>query len=98
MEPIQLTPKFAKIAFTLDPDEFRAFLDVDTTGLKGVPVLIETGGRKLQASLNPKSFRKAQAAFREAGNPAVSISGNLNGNVVDAAGIQVFDKTKPADG
>ena len=97
MNPLQLTAKGAKIAFTLEAEAFQAILDVDSTGLKAVPVLIESGGRKYQASLNPKSFRKAQTAFREAANPVVTISGNLNGAVVEAAGVQVFDKTKPED-
>lgn len=49
------------------------------------------------ARLNPESFRKAQTMFREAANPVVSISGNLSGNAIEAAGIQVFDKgAKPA--
>lgn len=92
MPQIELTAALAKIAFTIDPETFRAALDVDSVGAKAVPVAIAVDGKKYAASLNPKSFRKAQAAFREAANPVVSISGNLKGNTVEAAGIQVFDK------
>ncbi len=96
MQTIQLTAKLVKVAFTMDPDEFRAILDVDSTGMKAVPItIISSGGKKLTAHLNAKTFRKAQAAFREAGNPVVNISGNLNGGVVESAGIQIFDKQKP---
>ncbi len=92
MPQIELTALQAKIAFTIDTETFRAALEVETTGAKTVPVTIAVEGKKYTANLNPKSFRKAQAAFKEAANPVVSISGNLKGGVVEAAGIQVFDK------
>lgn len=97
MPVLELTVAQAKIAFTLDTAAFRAALDMDTAGAKTVPVTLRAGDRTYTAQLNPKSFRKAQAAFREAANPVVSISGNLIGNAIEAAGIQVFDKGgKPA--
>lgn len=92
MPQIELTAIQAKVAFTIDSETFRAVLDVDSVGAKSVPVTIAAEGKKYTASLNPKSFRKAQAAFREAANPVVSISGNLKGNAVESAGIQIFDK------
>jgi hypothetical protein len=88
----ELTALQAKIAFTIDAETFRKVLDVDSVGAKTVPVSIVAEGRKYTANLNPKSFRKAQAAFREATQPVVTISGNLKGQVVESAGIQVFDK------
>lgn len=97
MATIQLTAVQAKVAFTIDAATFRAVLDVDSTGAKTVPVAIQSGDKTYTAQLNPKSFRKAQAAFREAMNPAVSISGNLKGYTIESAGIQIFDKgAKPA--
>jgi hypothetical protein len=92
MTPIELTAVQAKIAFTIDPETFRAVLDVDSTGAKSVPVAIAVDGKKYSVQLNPKSFRKAQTAFREAANPVVSISGNLKGSAIESAGIQIFDK------
>lgn len=92
MPTIELTATLAKIAVTIDPAAFRAVLDVDTVGAKSVPVAIAVDGKKYLAQLNSKSFRKAQVAFKEAANPTVSISGNLKGNSIEAAGIQVFDK------
>lgn len=89
---IQLAAAQAKIALSLDADTFRAALDVDTTGAKTVPVDIRVDRRTYHAQLNPKSFRKAQAAFRGAVNPAVLLSGNLKGFDIEAAGLQVFDK------
>ncbi len=97
MPIIEFTATLAKIAVTIDPETFRAALDVDTVGAKAVPVTIAVDGKKYTAQLNSKSFRKAQAMFREAANPTVSISGNLKGNAIEAAGIVVFDKgAKPA--
>jgi sRNA-binding protein len=97
MSTIELTGTQAKIAITIDADTFRATLDLDTAGAKAVPVAIVVDGKKYTAQLNSKSFRKAQAMFREAANPTVSISGNLKGNAIEAAGIVVFDKgAKPA--
>ena len=92
MPQIELTAVQAKIAFTIDPETFRAALGVDSMGAKTVPVTIVVDGKKYTAQLNPKSFRKAQAAFREAANPVISISGNLKDNAVESAGIQIFDK------
>jgi hypothetical protein len=92
MPQIELTAVLAKIAFTIDPETFRAVLDVDSVGAKSVAVAIEVEGKKYTAQLNPKSFRKAQAAFREAANPVVSVSGNLKGSAIESAGIQIFDK------
>ena len=92
MAQIELSAFQAKIAFTIDPETFRAALEVDSVGAKTVPAAITVDGRKYTADLNPKSFRKAQAAFREAANPVVAISGNLKGTKVESAGIQVFDK------
>lgn len=90
--PIELTSKQTKIAFNIDAESFRAVLDTDTSGKKTVEVLVVADGKKLISNLNPKSFRKAVAAFLAAENPAVSVSGNLVGNKVEGAGIQVFDK------
>ena len=92
MHQIELTAVQAKIAFTIDPETFRAVLDLDSVGAKSVAVAISVEGKKYTAQLNPKSFRKAQAAFREAANPVASVSGNLKGNVIESAGIQIFDK------
>lgn len=92
MPQIEFTAVQAKIAFTIATETFRAALDVDAMGARTVPVTISVEGKKYVAQLNPKSFRKAQAAFREAANPMVAISGNLKGNSVESAGIQVFDK------
>jgi hypothetical protein len=89
---IELTGLNAKIAITIDAESFRAVLQLDSLGAKAVPVAVVAGGKKYLASLNAKSFRKAQAAFQEAANPMVSISGNLKGDIVESAGIQVFDK------
>jgi sRNA-binding protein len=97
MPTIELTATLAKIAVTIDPATFRAVLYLDTIGAKSVPVVIVADGKKYLAQLNSKSFRKAQVAFKEAVNPTVSISGNLKGNAIEAAGIVVFDKgAKPA--
>jgi sRNA-binding protein len=99
MPTIELTATLAKIAVTIDPATFRAVLDLDTVGAKAVPVTIVVDGKKYMAQLNSKSFRKAQTLFKEAVNPTVSISGNLKGNAIEAAGIVVFDKgTKMAEG
>ena len=98
MTQIELTAVQAKIAFTIDSETFRAALDVDSMGAKSVSVTIVVDGKKYTAQLNPKSFRKAQAAFNEAANPVVSISGNLKGSAVESAGIQVFDKGAKAAG
>ena len=92
MTPIELTAVQAKIAFTIDSETFRAALDVDSMGAKSVPVSIAVDGKKYSVHLNPKSFRKAQTAFKEAANPVVSISGNLKGSAIESAGIQIFDK------
>jgi len=92
MPQIELTAILAKVAFTIDPETFRAVLDVDSVGAKSVPVAITVDGKKYTAQLNPKSFRKAQAAFKDATNPVVSISGNLKGSAIESAGIQIFDK------
>jgi hypothetical protein len=92
MPQIELTAALAKIALTIDPEAFRAVLDVDSAGAKAVLVAVAADGKQYTAQLNPKSFRKAQAAFCEAANPAVSLSGTLKGGVVESAGIQVFDK------
>ncbi len=92
MPSIDLKGLQAKIAVTIDAATFRAALKVDTMGAKSVPVAIAVEGRAYMASLNAKSFRKAQAMFQEAAQPVVSISGNLKGDVIEAAGIQVFDK------
>jgi sRNA-binding protein len=92
MPQIELTAVQAKIAFTIDTETFRAVLNVDTTGAKSVTTAVMVEGKKYVAQLNPKSFRKAVTAFREAANPVVTISGNLKGNSIEAAGIQVFDK------
>ena len=92
MPQIELTAVQAKIAFTIDPETFRAVLDVDSAGAKSVAVAVAVEGKKYTAQLNPKSFRKAQAAFREAANPVASVSGNLKGSAIESAGIQVFDK------
>ena len=96
MPQIELAAVQAKIAFTIDAETFRAALDVDSAGAKSVQVSIAVDGKKYAAQLNPKSFRKAQAAFREAANPVVSISGNIKGGAVESAGIQVFDKAAKA--
>jgi hypothetical protein len=90
--PIEITSKQTKIAFNIDPESFRAVIGTDTAGKKVVEVLVVADGKKLVSNLNPKSFRKAVAAFLAAENPAVSVSGNLVGNKVEGAGIQVFDK------
>lgn len=92
MPTLELTGTQAKIAITIDADAFRAALDLDAVGAKAVPVVIAVDGKKYTAQLNSKSFRKAQTAFKEAVNPTVSISGNLKGNAIEAAGIVVFDK------
>ena len=92
MAQIELTAAHAKITFIIDSETFRLALDVDSTGAKSVPVAIAVDGKKYTAQLNPKSFRKAQSSFREAANPAVTITGNLKGGAVESAGIQVFDK------
>ncbi len=92
MHSIELTAVQTKIAFTIDPETFRAALDVDSMGAKTVPVAIAVDGKKYSVQLNPSSFRKAQTAFRVAANPVVSISGNLKGSVIESAGIQVFDR------
>jgi hypothetical protein len=92
MPQIELAAIQAKIAFTIDPETFRAVLDVDSVGAKSVEVTIVAESKKYTAQLNPKSFRKAQAAFREAANPVASVSGNLKGNTIESAGIQIFDK------
>jgi sRNA-binding protein len=97
MPQIELTAVQAKVAFTIDSETFRAVLDVDSVGAKSVLVAIAADGKKYNAQLNPKSFRKAQAAFREAANPVVSISGNLKGGAIESAGIQIFDKGAKAD-
>ncbi len=90
--PIEITSKQTKIAFNIDPESFRAVIGTDTAGKKTVEVLVVADGKKLVSNLNPKSFRKAVAAFLAAENPVVSVSGNLVGNKVEGAGIQVFDK------
>jgi sRNA-binding protein len=94
---IELKGLQAKIAVTIDAATFRAALGVDTMGVKAVPATLAVEGKTYTADLNPKSFRKAQTAFQEAAQPVVSIAGNLKGDVIEAAGIQVFDKGgKPA--
>lgn len=92
MPKIEFAAVQAKITLAIDTATFRAALNIDTVGAKTVPVTIAVDGRKYTAQLNPKSFRKAQSAFKEAANPMVAISGNLNGDAVESAGIQVFDK------
>lgn len=92
MPSLQLKGLQAKIAVTIDSATFKAALGVDTMGVKAVPVSIDIDGKTYTASLNPKSFRKAQVSFQEAAQPVVSISGNLKGDVIDSAGILVFDK------
>ncbi|SMF97839.1 ProQ/FINO family protein [Methylomagnum ishizawai] len=92
MPKIRFSAAQAKITLVLDPATFRAALDLDTVGIKTLSVTIEADGKYYDALLNPKSFRKAQAAFREAASPVVTISGNLKDGVVESAGIQVFDK------
>jgi sRNA-binding protein len=92
MTPISLKGLQAKISVTIDSATFSATLKVDTMGAKSVPVVIDIAGKAYTANLNPKSFRKAQAAFQEAAQPVVSISGTLKGDVIDGAGILVFDK------
>jgi hypothetical protein len=94
MSSIKLTPSFAKIAITIDPETFRALLEVESAGVKTVPLTVTLEGRKFSTNLNPRSFRKAQAAFKAASKPLVSLTGNLRGNKVESACIQVFDKLK----
>jgi hypothetical protein len=99
MHEIKLTAKTVKVTLALDPAGFRAALDAKTIGAKTIPVVLVVGDRKLTANLNPKSFRKNVAAFQAATDPAVILSGNLNGDAVESAGIQVFDKAnKPPGG
>lgn len=98
MPTLEFTGTQAKIAITIDAATFRAALDLDAVGAKAVPIVISVDGKKYTAQLNSKSFRKAQTAFREAANPTVSISGNLKGNAIEAAGIVVFDKGAKAEG
>lgn len=85
----------------IDPEDCRTlFLDLDTLGAKSVPCVFDTAGREWRATLNPRSFRKAQAAYREAANPSVVVTGAAVGDTLKAAGVKVVDRAgkeaKPA--
>jgi hypothetical protein len=99
MQALNLGALQAKVTFIITPASFHNVLELDSTGLKGLPVEIDDAGKPYHASLNPKSFRRAQSAFKAAINPAVSVSGNLKGYAIESAGVQVFNKgeSKPSD-
>lgn len=95
----QLTMQAKHIKLTFAVTDFEKHLDVDTIGKSTVPVLFETLGGKLKANLNPKSFRKAQATYREhEGNVAVVVSGELDlgKQEITGAGIMVQVREKKA--
>lgn len=97
IEELIMQANTIKVSLTIT--DFERHLDVVSTGASSVPVIVETSGGTLKATLNPKSFRKAQAAFKELnGQAAVLISGEFDiaGGTIKSAGIMVQPK-KPKE-
>jgi ProP effector len=85
------------IKVSLVVTDFAQYLDVVSIGAATVPITVRSGGSELAAVLNPKSFRKAQAAFKTLdGAAAVVISGELDvaSKTIKSAGIAVQPKAK----
>ncbi|SNS87597.1 ProQ/FINO family protein [Noviherbaspirillum humi] len=93
LEELAMRANTVKVSVTVI--DFEQHLDVDSIGASSVPVTVETATGKVKAVLNPKSFRKAQAAFKElGGQAAVLITGefDLPSATIKAAGIIVQPK------
>ena len=85
---------------TLVVTDFAKHLDIDSSGASSVPVKLQTPSGAVMAALNPKSFRKAQATFKEHdGNVNVILTGELDLNKLrlESAGIVVQPKSPKAD-
>jgi hypothetical protein len=97
-DPARLTARSIKLTVVLDATQALAAVQ-EPAGIGRVPIEIEAAGRKLTASLNPKSARKVLAAIAAAQpeNVAVILQGKLGaGDVIEEAGLIAQPKTKPA--
>ncbi|BBL75376.1 ProQ/FinO family protein [Methylomagnum ishizawai] len=99
LETLHMKAVQTKLAITLQNDSFRQCLDHATEGAATVPIAVDINGREFTAHLNPASFRKAVAAFREAGQPVVVVEGVINLDAqeprIDSAHVRVKDKKPP---
>ncbi|SMF94621.1 ProQ/FINO family protein [Methylomagnum ishizawai] len=99
LETLRMKAVQTQLAITLQNDSFRQCLDHATEGAATVPIAVDINGREFTAHLNPTSFRKAVAAFREAGQPVVVVEGVIKLDAqeprIDSAHIRVKDKKPP---
>ena len=98
LETVEMQTRNSKA--TLVVTDFAKYLDVDSSGASSIPVKLQTPSGVAMAALNPKSFRKAQATFKEHdGNVNVILTGELDLNKLrlESAGIVVQPKSPKAD-
>lgn len=95
----EITMRANSLKVTAVIADFDRHLGHKTEGAASVPIRVEVAGAHVTASLNPKSFRKAQAAYKEikaaGGEASVVVSGQLDiaERKIIAAGIAVQPKT-----
>lgn len=83
---------------TLVITDFDQYVDTNTIGLQSVAVKVNVGNEVITANLNPKTFRKAQAAYRAAPTEtSVVLSGQYDfaGRNIQSAGIAAQAKSAP---
>jgi len=97
LETLEMQSRSVKA--TLVVTDFAKHLGIDSSGASNVPVKLQTPSGAVMAALNPKSFRKAQATFKEHdGNVNVIVTGELDlGKLkLESAGILVQPKSLKA--
>lgn len=87
------TVRAKTLKMTVVIQDFDQHLELDTIGASSVVfTIIDPTGSKLTAALNPKSFRKAQATFKECeGNASVIVTGefDLSAKKLNSAGLAI---------
>lgn len=94
LETLEMQTRSVKA--TLVVTDFAKHLGIDSSDTSNVPVKLQTPSGAVKAALNPKSFRKAQATFKEHdGNVNVIVTGELDlGKLtLESAGIVVQPKS-----
>lgn len=94
LETLEMQTRSVKA--TLVVTDFAKHLSIDSSDTSNVPVKLQTPSGAVKAALNPKSFRKAQATFKEHdGNVNVIVTGELDlGKLtLESAGIVVQPKS-----
>jgi hypothetical protein len=97
LETLEMQTRSVKA--TLVVTDFAKHLGIDSSGASNVPVKLQTPSGAVMAALNPKSFRKAQATFKEHdGNVNVIVNGELDLDKLklESAGIVVQPKSPKA--